>query len=79
MNKTILISIIVVIAIVAVVLIVKPFGRKEAIEQVPEAQTMPLSSAKEDSTASINQALEATETIDLDKEFQAIDANLQNL
>lgn len=82
MNKTILISIIVVIAIVVVVLIAKPFSRKEKpipVEQAPEAQVTPPLSAKEDSTASINQALEAVETIDLDKEFQAIDADLQNL
>lgn len=79
MNKTILISIIVAIAIVAVVLIAKPFSRKEKPLEAPKAEVVPPSSAKEDSTASINQALEATETVDLDKEFQAIDADLQNL
>ncbi|OGZ32406.1 MAG: hypothetical protein A3H02_00635 [Candidatus Niyogibacteria bacterium RIFCSPLOWO2_12_FULL_41_13] len=79
MNKTILISIIVVIAIVAVVLIAKPFGRKETVEQPPKAQITPPSAAKEDSTAAINQLIEETETIDLDKEFQAIDADLQSL
>lgn len=76
MNKTILISIIVVIAIVAVVLVAKPFSRKEKpVSPVKQAQIP----AKEDSVASINQALEATETIDLNKEFEAIDADLQSL
>lgn len=76
MNKRFLISIVVIMAIVAGVIAAKYLVKKEGAPTSPENQTVSL---KEDSTASINQTLEETETLDLDKEFQSLDAELKNL
>lgn len=79
MNKTILISVVVILAIAAIVVFLF-IGRKK--EGVPSPVSQPSPAAEvlpEDSTASINQAIEETETIDLDKEFKDIDTDLQSL